>query len=55
MRTFLLGAAIVAYASSANAGIPCDPFRSSVVDSGASTACHYKFRTNGSGDVLAVE
>jgi hypothetical protein len=26
-----------------------------VVDSGASTACHYKFRTDGSGDVLTVD
>jgi hypothetical protein len=35
------------------AGVP-DPSRSSVVDTGASTACHYKFRADESGDVLTV-
>jgi hypothetical protein len=55
MRTFLLGVAVVVWASSANAGVPCEPSRSVVVDSGASTACHYKFRADGSGDILTVD
>jgi hypothetical protein len=32
----------------------CDPLRSIIDFSGNSTACHYKFRADGSGDVLTV-
>ena len=52
-KSLVLASVLVLCSSMAFAGVP-DPSRSSVVDSGASTACHYKFLTDGGGDLLTV-
>ena len=45
--------AVLCFSMTAFAGVP-DPSRSTVLDSGASTACHYKFRITPAADVLTV-